>query len=107
MPSAWWITTSRRRCSRPWWTPAPGWRRLRRAAARRWRPPAPDAGISRGGRATVSAAAEAPVPGAYDEAFAGPGRPRPHYAQLLGALAEIDLAALRDDVNERVRAEGI
>jgi uncharacterized circularly permuted ATP-grasp superfamily protein len=43
----------------------------------------------------------------YDEAFAAPGVPRPHYAALLDALAGIDLAALREAVNARVERDGV
>src|SRR4051812_30064339 len=43
----------------------------------------------------------------YDEAFAAPGVPREHYAALLGALGSVDLAALRDAVNERVARDGV
>jgi uncharacterized circularly permuted ATP-grasp superfamily protein len=49
----------------------------------------------------------APVDAAYDEAFAAPGVPRRHYAPLLEALAGVDLAALRDTVNERVQSDGV
>jgi uncharacterized circularly permuted ATP-grasp superfamily protein len=55
----------------------------------------------------VRAPAQAPFSGAYDEAFAGPGRPRPHYRRVLDALGGMDLAALRDDVNARVRDAGV
>jgi uncharacterized circularly permuted ATP-grasp superfamily protein len=44
---------------------------------------------------------------AYDEAFAAPGSPRPHYERLLGALGELDLAALRAGVNARVKADNV
>jgi uncharacterized circularly permuted ATP-grasp superfamily protein len=44
---------------------------------------------------------------AYDEAFAAPGTPRPHYERLLGTLRELDLAALRAGVNARVRADDV
>ena len=43
----------------------------------------------------------------YDEAFEAPGVPRPHYAELLGALEGTDLAALRDAVNARVADRGV
>jgi uncharacterized circularly permuted ATP-grasp superfamily protein len=49
----------------------------------------------------------APVVEPYEEAFAAPGRPRPHYAALLEALDGVDLAALRDAVNARVAREGV
>jgi uncharacterized circularly permuted ATP-grasp superfamily protein len=55
----------------------------------------------------VSRPSEAPVDGAYDEAFAAPGVPRPHYTALLDALAPVDLAALRDAVNDRVSRDGV
>ncbi|HEX2102604.1 MAG TPA: circularly permuted type 2 ATP-grasp protein [Solirubrobacteraceae bacterium] len=55
----------------------------------------------------MTAPAEGSVGRAYDEAFAAPGTPRPHYADLLAALAGMDLAALRAAVNERVEAEGV
>ena len=43
----------------------------------------------------------------YDEAYAAPGVARPHYAALLDALADVDLAALRDDVNARIHRAGV
>jgi len=43
----------------------------------------------------------------YDEAYAAPGVARPHYAALLDALAEVDLAALRDGVNARLHRAGV
>src|SRR4051812_18792332 len=43
----------------------------------------------------------------YDEAFAGPGDPRGHYAGLLTALRETDLDALEDLVTEHVRHSGV
>jgi glutamate---cysteine ligase / carboxylate-amine ligase len=43
----------------------------------------------------------------YDEAFAAPDVPRAHYAALLGALGGVDLASLRDAVNERVARDGV
>jgi uncharacterized circularly permuted ATP-grasp superfamily protein len=43
----------------------------------------------------VSAAPRARVEPAYDEAFAAPGTPRPHYAELIDALGGMDLARLR------------
>ena len=43
----------------------------------------------------------------YDEAFSAPGVPRAHYAEVLGALEGIDLAALRDAVNARVAEQGV
>jgi uncharacterized circularly permuted ATP-grasp superfamily protein len=50
---------------------------------------------------------EAPVQGAYDEAFDASGVPRPHYAALLDALAGVGLARLRESVNERVARQGV
>src|SRR6476620_11377994 len=45
----------------------------------------------------------APAPDVYDEAFAGPGAVRPHYAPVLAALADADLpelsAAIDDDLD--------
>jgi uncharacterized circularly permuted ATP-grasp superfamily protein len=55
----------------------------------------------------VSAAPRARVEPAYDEAFAAPGMPRPHYAELIDALGGMDLARLRDAVNGRVRDAGV
>jgi uncharacterized circularly permuted ATP-grasp superfamily protein len=55
----------------------------------------------------VSRPSEAPVQGAYDEAFAAPGVPRAHYTSLFDALAGVDLARLRDGVNERVVRQGV
>lgn len=43
----------------------------------------------------------------HDEAFSGPGVPRPHYAELLHALADADLDALSDDVSQLLRASGV
>ncbi|MDX6723634.1 MAG: hypothetical protein QOD73_2038, partial [Solirubrobacteraceae bacterium] len=45
-----------------------------------------------------------PFTDGYDEAFAAPGVPRPHYAGFFGALDGIDLAGLREAVNARTRA---
>ena len=46
-----------------------------------------------------------PLPPPYDEAYDEDGRPRPQYAELLGALADpADLAA---QVKERLRARGV
>jgi uncharacterized circularly permuted ATP-grasp superfamily protein len=53
----------------------------------------------------VSRPSEAAKP--YDEAYAAPGIPRPHYAALLEALDAVDLGALRDAVNARVRNDGV
>ena len=55
----------------------------------------------------MSAVPRAPVEPAYDEAFAAPGTPRPHYAELIDALCGMDLARLRDAVNGRVRDAGV
>src|SRR4051794_37009802 len=77
----------------------------RRTPPRRWRPPArPDV---RGGRAAVSAPGTGLALEPYDEAFGPDGEPRPHYAALLDALAGVDLDALRDAVNARVRRDGV
>jgi uncharacterized circularly permuted ATP-grasp superfamily protein len=54
----------------------------------------------------VSRVPDAPAPGAYDEAYAAPGVPRPHYAALLDALSGVDLARLRDAVNATVERAG-
>src|SRR3954462_11604359 len=43
----------------------------------------------------------------FDEAFAGPGSPRGHYADLLSALGDTDLEALEDLVTEHVRHSGV
>jgi len=43
----------------------------------------------------------------YDEAFAGWGAPRPHYARLLAALAEHDLEELSQTVTRRVTEAGL
>ncbi|MDO8213342.1 circularly permuted type 2 ATP-grasp protein [Conexibacter sp. CPCC 206217] len=42
----------------------------------------------------------------YDEAYAAPGAPRAPYEQLLGALGEVDLSALRMRVWERMAEIG-
>jgi uncharacterized circularly permuted ATP-grasp superfamily protein len=55
----------------------------------------------------VSGPDEGVVPRPYDEAFAAPGVPRPHYAALIDALGGVDLAALRDAVNARVGRAGV
>ena len=47
------------------------------------------------------------VGGHYDEAFAGPGEPRGHYVDLLGALGGTDLDALEDLVTGHVRTSGV
>src|SRR5947209_13254325 len=46
-----------------------------------------------------------PPPG-YDEAVSAPGRPRPHYAELLAALAEHDLDLLAERVTRHIRSTG-
>src|SRR5919107_1646719 len=43
----------------------------------------------------------------YDEAFTGDGRPRPHYAELLAALDDADLAALGERVTAHLAASGV
>jgi uncharacterized circularly permuted ATP-grasp superfamily protein len=43
---------------------------------------------------------------AFDEAYDADGRPREHYAQVLQALEDADLPALRDAAQERVDAQG-
>jgi uncharacterized circularly permuted ATP-grasp superfamily protein len=48
-----------------------------------------------------------PFTDGYDEAFAAPGVPRPHYADLLGALDGADLGRLRESVGDRTRAAGV
>lgn len=45
--------------------------------------------------------------GNFDEAFAATGAPRHPYAELLGALARCDLAALRERVRSRVSEAGL
>src|SRR4051794_19956533 len=100
--SASWTWTSRRRCSPPWWTRAP---RQRRPRAPRWPSPArPD---RKPRRRPVSRSPKAGAEAPYDEAYAAPGVARPHYRPLLEALDGVDLAALRDAINERVRAAGV
>jgi uncharacterized circularly permuted ATP-grasp superfamily protein len=47
------------------------------------------------------------LPDPYDEAFATPDVPRPHYAALIDALGGVDLAALRTAVNDRVARDGV
>ena len=46
-------------------------------------------------------------PGCFDEAFDPGGKPRPHYAELLEALAEEDLEELLGRVEARVAANGL
>src|SRR3954452_5936166 len=75
----------------------------------------PIAHLSRSGRpCRVTATTDLPAGGTeyavgehYDEAFAGPGAPREHYADLLAALGDTDLDALEDLVTEHVRASGV
>jgi uncharacterized circularly permuted ATP-grasp superfamily protein len=55
----------------------------------------------------VSRPSDTPVQDPYDEAFAAPDVPRAHYAALLDALGGVDLAALRDAVNDRVARDGV
>ena len=45
--------------------------------------------------------------GNFDEAFADSGSPRPPYAELLGALAQQDLVALRERVRSNTAAAGL
>lgn len=45
--------------------------------------------------------------GCFDEAFATTGAPRPPYAELLGALAQQDLAELRERVRSNVSVAGL
>src|SRR3954454_14468291 len=42
----------------------------------------------------------------YDEAFSARGAPRPHYADLLAALDDCDLAALAERVNGHMSSNG-
>ena len=51
--------------------------------------------------------AQALVAAGYDEAFARPGTPRPHYTEVLDALGAMDLASLRGQVNARIRDAGV
>ncbi|HEX2435778.1 MAG TPA: circularly permuted type 2 ATP-grasp protein [Solirubrobacterales bacterium] len=46
-------------------------------------------------------------PGLYDEAFEGPGRPRPHYVPLLEALAVLDLDEMERDLTARLSGAGV
>ena len=45
--------------------------------------------------------------GHLDEAFASPGTARPPYAQLLDALAQLNLAVLRERVQTSAAAAGL
>lgn len=49
----------------------------------------------------MSAPAYSPEPDCFDEAYLADGEPRPHYAELLDALGERDLRALRGRVEAR------
>ena len=49
----------------------------------------------------------APEPDAFDEALHPDGTPRPPYQDILGALTEMDLAALGDDLLEDSREHGV
>src|SRR3954447_24070463 len=100
-PSAWSIGRSRRRCSPRSSTRAS---RARPTPRRRWRSPArPDV---RGGEA-VTAPGSGLALEPYDEAFGPDGDPRPQYVAVLEALGGVDLDALRDAVNGRVRRDGV
>ena len=56
----------------------------------------------------IPGAGEYPLePGHFDEAFAGTGAPRDHYAELLGALGRRDLAVLRERVRSNLRRQGV
>jgi uncharacterized circularly permuted ATP-grasp superfamily protein len=46
-------------------------------------------------------------PVAFDEAVSSDGVARSHYAELLGALSQLDLAALRTELEEQSRADGV
>ncbi|HZC13390.1 MAG TPA: hypothetical protein VE270_05145, partial [Thermoleophilaceae bacterium] len=48
-----------------------------------------------------------PEPGVFDEALEPDGTPRPIYAELLEALAGMDVAALRDALAEYSRERGV
>ena len=47
------------------------------------------------------------VQGAYDEAVTATGEMRPHYRELLETLAESDLPALAESVNQRLAERGV
>jgi uncharacterized circularly permuted ATP-grasp superfamily protein len=47
-----------------------------------------------------------PGPG-WDEAFEAPGQPRRLYADLIAALAEVDLARLAEELDRDLRARGV
>ena len=47
------------------------------------------------------------LPAPYDEAWAEPGVPRPHYAPLLGALRDLDLPALASSVADSLARRGV
>src|SRR3954462_4479599 len=55
--------------------------------------------------AASAAATYLPPPG-FDDAFSAPGRPRPHYADLLAALAGHDLELLAERVTGHMRSSG-
>src|SRR3712207_347285 len=48
----------------------------------------------------------APIPGAYDEAWDENGAVRPHYEQLIDALAGADLDRLARDVADEMESRG-
>ena len=48
-----------------------------------------------------------PPPDAFDEAFSGDGRVRPLYAELVGAFARLDLAALAEAVAREAAQRGV
>jgi uncharacterized circularly permuted ATP-grasp superfamily protein len=49
----------------------------------------------------------APAPDVYDEAFAGPGAARPHYAPVLAALARADLQELNAAIDDDLDRHGV
>ena len=55
---------------------------------------------------TSGMSAYAAPSGAWDEAFGDDGAIRPHYERLLGALADVDLAALTVGVRHDLRSRG-
>jgi uncharacterized circularly permuted ATP-grasp superfamily protein len=42
----------------------------------------------------------------YNEAYAAPGRPRPHYRRILGALEQLELTSLTGGVRTRIERAG-
>src|ERR1700712_3890976 len=50
---------------------------------------------------------ERPFTDGFDEAYTAEGAPRPHYAELLGVLGEMDLSALHDRAQERLASRGV